>query len=248
MKISKNYIMLTIFCLITGFLLVTSIRSQDINSGTTEANRNRMAIELIDSLEEQSLKLETSIGLLRDDIEKIQIQQTAGEDALTDMQNLLEELKMIAGYNQVEGPGLLITLDDNTAGAELAKSKNPQNYFPEYYIIHDKNLLYLVNSLANLSEGISINNQRITATSDIRCVGTVIMVNSTRLAPPYEIRIIGNVEELEKALLESNEYLSLKLREIPIKISKENKLTLPAYSSRSSFTYTQMVKEAEEKE
>ena len=73
---------------------------------------------------------------------------------------------------------------------------------PNRYIIHYENLLYLVNDLRNAgAEGISINGQRIVVSSEIRCVGNVILVNTTRLAPPFEISAIGDPKALELSLI-----------------------------------------------
>ena len=240
MKFKKIHLILAIIYLITGFMFVITIRSQGSDS-TTETSRNKAVIELINSLEDQTQNLEASISQIRNQISTIQASQT-DTGTLNNMQTSLEQLQLTAGYSQVQGPGLMITLDDNRTGAELAQSKNPNTFNPEYYLIHDKNLLYLVNALANDSEAISINNQRITATSDIRCVGTVIMVNSSRLAPPYAIRVLGNAAALEKVLLNCNEYLALKLRDIPIKITRESNLVLPAYTGNLSFTYARISK------
>lgn len=92
-----------------------------------------------------------------------------------------------------------ITLDDNTVGAEFAQKNNPTTYVASNYIVHDKDLLYLIRSLASATEACSVNDVRITDSSSIRCAGTIILINSTRLAPPYEIKIIGDPDELEAA-------------------------------------------------
>ena len=47
----------------------------------------------------------------------------------------------------------------------------------------------------------------ITNGMEIRCVGNVILVNTTRLAPPYEILAIGDPQELEDAISTSTTYL-----------------------------------------
>ena len=55
-----------------------------------------------------------------------------------------------------------------------------------------QDLLYIINDLKRGgAEAISINEQRIISTSEIRCVGNTILVNTTRLAPPYHIKVIG---------------------------------------------------------
>ncbi len=89
----------------------------------------------------------------------------------------------------------------------------------------------MVNNLkAAGAEALAVNGLRIIAGSDIRCVGTVILVNSTRVAPPYEIQALGNAEALEAGIESSDEFIFLKDRDFPIKVTKNQSLTLPAYS------------------
>jgi uncharacterized protein YlxW (UPF0749 family) len=147
------------------------------------------------------------------------------------LQKEIETLKLYAGLVPVSGSGITVVIDDNNAGAQAAKKSSPLTYRAEDYIIHDKNVLYLVNDLKNAgAEAIAINGLRLVTTSDIRCVGTVILVNSTRVAPPYEIQALGDPEVLEAALQQSLEYMFLKSRDFPIKITTAEELVLPAYN------------------
>lgn len=162
-----------------------------------------------------------------------------------ELQNQIQRLKLRAGLIEVTGPGIIIVLDDNITGAEAAKTNQPALYDPEDYIVHDKNLLYLVSSLKGQAEALAINNQRILPNSDIRCVGTVIMVNSTRLAPPYEIKAIGNPDLLEAAVMNSDEYIYLKSKEMPVKLTKADIINIPAYKGSHSLNYAQAIKEGD---
>ena len=84
-----------------------------------------------------------------------------------------------------EGQGVTITIDDSKT-----KSKAGEN--PNLYLIHDDDLLKVINELkAAGAEAISINEQRLIATSEIRCAGPTLSVNNIRSAPPYEIKAIG---------------------------------------------------------
>ena len=66
------------------------------------------------------------------------------------------------------------------------------------YIIHDDDLLRVINELrAAGAEAIAINGERIVAMSEIRCAGPTLSVNNNRSAPPYEIKAIGNPNNLE---------------------------------------------------
>jgi uncharacterized protein YlxW (UPF0749 family) len=238
-RIIKVYISISVICLILGALLTMSIHANNSSETTanTEQQKNATLIELIDNLEQESADLETKVEEIRAYIATASEEHGTNPEMVARLQKELEILKFLADQTEVTGEGIAITLDDNVAGAEAAKGTlSKEDYFPENYIVHDSDLRYLLNGVAYLAEAISINNQRLVNTSDIRCVGTVIMVNSTRLAPPYEIKLIGPSNLLEAALLASDQYIYLKNKDMPLKISKSENLVLPAYTSTISTT------------
>lgn len=224
----RRFISLILICFLSGLLVAWQLQAQ--LASAAQNKKDAGLIEVIRTLEEENKGLEERIVALRQKLEETQKSQASFETTLSGLQKQLDELKILAGLTPLTGPGIIITLDDNKAGAEAAKTSSPATYNPENYIIHDKNLLYLVNALkAAGAEGIAINDQRLVTSSDIRCVGTVILVNSTRLAPPYEIKAVGDPEKLEGAILNSEEFIYLKSREFPVKLVKTPQIILPAY-------------------
>jgi len=238
---------LTILAFCSGLLLVSIINTNQANQSDAATNPNADLIEIINRIEAETALLEEAVENRREQIEKTQEQQLQGVDQLSDLQGELTWLKRRTGLTQATGPGIAVILDDNEAGAATAKAAEPYTFDPSNYIIHDKDLLYLVNDLKNGgAEAISINNQRIIATSDIRCVGTVILVNSTRLAPPYEVKAIGNQKKLEEATIEGQIYPWLRAREFPVKLTIEDNLQLPSYKGSFQTSHLQITKEATE--
>lgn len=242
MKKSKWYIYLTFFSLLVGLFgswqIQVSLAQQD------QSDRiNTTLIDIIKNLEDDNALKEEKIGQLRQQIDTIRQDTAKGQDQLSALHQQLRQLKALVGTMELTGPGIILTLDDNQAGAAAAKN-NLATYRPENYIIHDKNILYLVNEIkAAGAEAIAINNQRIVTGTDIRCVGTVIMVNSTRLAPPYEIRAIGNPYTLEAKLLTGEELPYLMNRDFPVKLVKQEVVTIPAYKSTYAVNHLQPVEE-----
>ena len=225
---------LTLVAFLSGILLVSVILTNKATESNAATNPNADLIEIINRIEEETEILEEAFEKRRGQIEKTHEEQLEGIDQLTDLQSELAWLKKRAGLTQVAGPGIIVVLDDNDAAASDAKANEPFTFDPGNYIIHDKDLLYLVNDLKiGGAEAISINNQRIVTSSDIRCVGTVILVNSTRLAPPYEIKAIGNPERLTASVVEGQIYPWLKGRDFPVKLTKSEEILLPTY--RGSF-------------
>ncbi|MEL7563897.1 MAG: DUF881 domain-containing protein [Dehalobacterium sp.] len=240
----KKYIPITIACIITGLLLTTAFQSQTAAvKDDVKTSKNQTLIDIINNLESETNVLEETIDSLRKQIEEIQKQESPGQGFLVSLQDQIAQLKLRSGQTDVSGPGIIIELDDNVTGAEASKANNPEMYDPEYFIVHDKNLLFLVSALRGHAEAIAINNQRLVATSDIRCVGTVIMVNSSRLAPPFQIKAIGDPRLLEAAVLNSDEYLMLKSREMPFTITKAENISLPGFKGSNTINYAQPIKE-----
>lgn len=238
----KKYLPITIACLLTGFLLSTALQNQSAGQEDPEIVQNKTLIDIIDNLEAETNILETSITDLRDEIEEIQKKEAPDRDQIVQMQDKIDQLELYSGRSDVNGPGITIELDDNLAGAEAAKSKNPGLYNPEEFIVHDKNILYLVSALRGQAEAISVNNQRIVSTSDIRCVGTVIMVNSSRLAPPFEIKAIGDPDRLEAAVKNCEEYDYLKSKDMPFSLIKGEDVSISAYKGSNTVNFAQPVK------
>lgn len=236
----KAYFSLLLISLFSGLLVAWQWRSHQATAALEK--QDPTLIDIIHSLEQEGLSLENTIATLRGQIEALQKARSKGEDRLAAIQQEIDALKLAAGLTPVTGPGIVVTLDDNSAGAQAAKNSSPATYKPEDYIIHDKNILYLVNELRSAgAEAIAVNGQRIVTNSDIRCVGTVILVNSTRLAPPYEIQAIGNPDALEAAVQKSVDFNFLKSRDFPVKVTRYSALSLPAYKGGFSQEHVRLV-------
>lgn len=236
------HLSLTVVSLISGILLMSLIITNQTARSEAVESSNEDLIEIINRIEEETIAMEELIEDKRKRIDQLREKQVnVGE--LSVLQNELEWLRRRTGLTQVTGPGITVILDDNEELAKAAKANNPLTFDPNSYIIHDKDLLYLVNDLKiGGAEAISINNQRIISSSDIRCVGTVILVNSTRLAPPYEIRAIGNPEKLMKQVTNGQTYPWLESRDFPVEIIQEESILIPTYKGSFATGHLQVTK------
>ena len=113
----------------------------------------------------------------------------------------------------------------------------------------------MVNELrAAGAEAIAINDQRVTGTSEIRCVGPTVLVNETRLAAPFVIKAIGNPQTLESSLkLRGGVLENFKFWGIKAELTKSDKVKVPPAVPRQSYEYAKVVpwdakKEAEKAE
>jgi uncharacterized protein YlxW (UPF0749 family) len=235
----------TIACLLTGMFAVSAYRTQSAYlDARPDINKNKNLVSMIQYLESETKSMGNHVDQLRSEIDTIQKTQASGSKNAEKLQKEIERLTFTTGLSDVTAPGIIITLDDNKLGADAAKTADATQYNPEDYIVHDKNLLYLTTALRNAgAKSISINDQRVITSTDIRCVGTVIMVNSLRLAPPYIIKAIGDPNQLVLEIQKSDEYIYIQSKNLPMQIVKQDKITIPAYNGRIKFTYAQIPKE-----
>ena len=121
-----------------------------------------------------------------------------------------------------------MTLDDSDVQIPGGADSNA-------YIIHEYDLRDIVNLLWMAgSEAVSINDERLVGNSSIYCLGSTVMVNSTRLSPPYLIRAIGN-PKIQQDYLRNPSYLKQlkekqRLYGLRFDVSGAATVTLPAYS------------------
>lgn len=126
-----------------------------------------------------------------------ELEKNAGDtaqDIAPELRDQLTEYKIMAGLLPVKGPGVSFTVSDSTKDV-------PNGTDPAFYIAHDLDLRMLVNELfAAGAEAISINDQRITTTTGIICIGPTVMINGQRVTAPFEFNVIGNPQILTASL------------------------------------------------
>jgi uncharacterized protein YlxW (UPF0749 family) len=224
-----------------GMLLSTRWQSQPAgsiapDSPITRQSEREIVASTIGRLESEQAGLKKQISDLRQELNDLQSTDAQRRTTMQDTNKDLERLRIASGMLALHGPGLSITLNDSTANPV------PPSEDPARYIIHDYDLRDVVNTLwAAGAEALSVNGERIVGNTSIYCVGTTVIVNATRLSPPYEIRAIGNSAGLEAALRGSTQMEKLNQRaeiyDLPINIEQQKDVYVPGYNG--SFTFKQ---------
>ncbi len=139
----------------------------------------------------------------------------------------LRQAELLAGMTDVTGPGVVVTLDD------MQQSAIPENDDPNTYVVHDSDLLLVLNQLRDAgAEAISINEERILATSEVRCAGNVVSVNNNRISAPFVIKAIGDPEKLSAGLQMRNGVIDqLAVNGIVTKLEPKTEIEIGAYTS-----------------
>jgi uncharacterized protein YlxW (UPF0749 family) len=90
-------------------------------------------------------------------------------------------------------------------------------------------------------DGISINGQRVIASSSITSVGNTVMVNNSHLAPPFTISAIGDYDSLIIRLKDSGTLTDLQKRVnengIQFSVKKSLHVVLPIYNGLFRINY-----------
>lgn len=141
----------------------------------------------------------------------------------------VKEAEKKLGYTDVKGEGIIVTISDGEKNIE-------------YYDILD-----LINELnAAGAEAISVNDERIVSTTDIKQVELrIILVNTRKISGPYTIKAIGDKKAMEAALVIKGGYVD-KLKIVDgkgIEIKQEDNIVVPAYTKDQKVEYMKENKE-----
>ena len=213
-------IMVMIVAAILGFMLATQIK-------TTERQKT-INVQRAEELTERLRIVEQQRDDLAKEIERLQA--NSSDDAL---ETEVERLKEFAGEVPLEGKGIQLILDDSKVTAQVGEN-------PNLYIIHDDDLLRVINELrAAGAEAISINGERLVSTSEIRCAGPTLSVNNSRSAPPYVI--LASALKLRGGVLDTFKFWG-----IQAELTMPEVVKIPAFKGRRTFEYAQAAEEDQE--
>ena len=188
MKRAKTTVNITIgiVCFVlffTMFVQFNTIERTDLANISTmrEAELREELAKWNTKYEELSQKYE------EETVKKQEYEESLGTDAeaSTLIEEELAETNVLLGLTDVEGPGIEVTLSNNS-------TVNIDAY----------DLLELVNELRLAgAEAISINGERIVSMSEIVDINySFIVVNGNRISSPYTVKAIGNQTYLESGL------------------------------------------------
>lgn len=232
-KIFKNVnaLMISFICagVFIGVLVSAQFQSSVVANSflVDEINAQK---ELLSSYDLERKLLKARVANLRMQIEEGQkALELTGQDSNL---QILEDLKAKIGLNQLRGAGVKISLSE---GATIGGDQ-------ESNLIHAADLRDMVNLLrASSTEGISINGQRIIASTTINSLGNSIMINRVKVNAPYDIQAIVSLETLSRSLNERELYPDLfdriKDQKVNFKVDKVNLVTLPIYDGDYLINY-----------
>lgn len=213
--------------MILGILLAFQFRAVSNFPGLPLERTQELASELR-QLTEENKKLLHAVEEQREKLRQVNAGQKEAVEAL---RSELEQARMAAGLIPATGPGVEVILENPKGLGDEIPS--------DLFIIRDEDLLSLVNELRSAgAEAISINGQRVVASSEIRFAGSFINVNTTRVVPPYQVLAVGAPESLEETLtMPGGLFDYFNDLGIKVKVVQHEELTVPAYAEKLSYQF-----------
>ena len=187
MNKEKKIISITIGLICFIIVYVMMIQFKTVRQTDISGIEYMRETELRDALANWKTKYE-EVQLQLEDVNKKILEYEEKRESDEETQKLLADdllnANMILGKTDVEGQGIILTIQDN--------GEQSVTY---------SNILEIVNEL-NMAgaEAISINDERIISMTEFTSVGNFILINNRRTASPYTIKAIGDQTYLQSAL------------------------------------------------
>ena len=220
-------------CVVVGFLLAAQLRGVQLAGAADATNASRLETiqSLYNDVVEERDGLTEQVGQLQSELELYRQQAASGDEGSEALKTELEQMEITAGLTDVEGPGVTVVLEDSTQANVTGDEAD--------YLIHDNDILSVINELRSAgAEAISLNGERILATSEVRCTGAVVTVNGRRYAAPYVIFAIGDPDTLYSALTMRNGVVDILSQwGITVRVTASDQLLIPAYSGTVDYQY-----------
>jgi uncharacterized protein YlxW (UPF0749 family) len=121
--------------------------------------------------------------------------------ALAAITRRADQLAPDAGVTPLRGPGLVVTLNDAQRDAQ---GRFPRDASPDDLVVHQQDIQAVLNALWSAgAEAIQVQDQRLIATSAVRCVGNTLLLNGRTYSPPYVVTAIGDAAAMQRALADA---------------------------------------------
>ena len=225
------FIVLSLACVIMGFFIATQLKivwDTEDPLRLRNLDRPRALAAEIETAKKHNERLQREVERLRGDLDEAMAGQR-----LSSLKNKLDSIRAFAGFTELEGPGVKVTLNDSQESIKPGDD-------PNLYVLHDEDVIRVLNELkAAGAEAISMNEQRVIFNTEVRCIGpTVLMNKSARLSPPFVIKAIGDKDTLFSALkMKGGVIDSLKWWGIEVKVEKVEKVTVSPFDGGIGFNY-----------
>lgn len=175
-----------VVALSAGLLFATSGRTAqgtDLRAGEV-TELSGLIQERDDAIAEQ----EERLADLQERSEVLTAQAAARDGAVAEARTAGEAGVAAAGLAAVSGAGMVVTLDD---APRRSDGSLPVGARPDDLVIHQSDVQAVVNAMwAAGATGVAVMDQRLIATSAVRCVGNTLLLQGRTYSPPFVVRAV----------------------------------------------------------
>ncbi|MDN5570565.1 MAG: DUF881 domain-containing protein [Propionibacteriaceae bacterium] len=223
-------------CVVAGFMMATSAlasRGNDLRPDRTTEFSRLVAQEAdrADDLAREAATLRAQI----DDLTRASATRSDPDAAA------LTAAAEVAAAVGVLGPAVSVTLTDAPASVQ------PAGVDADLLVVHQQDIQAVANALwRGGAEAMTIQGQRVSSRTGIKCVGNTVVLHGVPYAPPYVITAIGDQGQLERALADSD-YLRIYRQYVDTyrlgyAVARTSEVTMPAYQGPAEFTHARVAR------
>ncbi len=135
--------------------------------------------------------------LLQSEVDRLTAAQAPYDAEVSALHGQAADLGLLAGTRPVRGPVVTVALDD----AQRGSGSLPPGVTVDDVVVHQQDVQAVVNALwRGGAEAMTIQDQRVIATSAVRCVGNTLILQGRVYSPPFVVSAMGNPRALRAAL------------------------------------------------
>ena len=230
-------VLVPVVALSAGLLFATSGRTAqgtDLRAGeVTELS------ELIAQRETVIARQGGQLADLQEQVDRLTEQTASRDGAVAAAQSSGDAGALSAALVPLTGPGVVITLDDAPARPD---GSLPMDARPDDLVIHQSDVQAVVNAVwAAASDGVAIMDQRLTATSAVRCVGNTLLLQGRTYSPPFVVTAIGDAAAIRAQLAVSPQVAVFQQAVddfgLTFSVRERSEVTVPAYDGPLDLQY-----------
>ena len=161
--------------------------------GSRLAHKDRL-VDLIEAEDARASSIRRELDDLRARLNALESADAQTISSLDRLRSAAAVLAPFAGTAAVRGPGVRVELRDSPLRTSPTGDPND-------LVVHQQDIQAVVNALwASGAEALTVNAERITATSAIRCVGNTLLLHGNVYSPPYIVEAVGDPARLRAGL------------------------------------------------
>ena len=177
---------------------------------------------------------------LRAEVDARTATQARGSAGAEQLQRRSQTLALTAGVRAATGPGLVVSLDDAPRTTAV-----PPGVKPDDLVVHQQDVQAVVNALwQGGAEAMMLMDQRVIATSAVRCVGNTLILKGRVYSPPFVVSAVGDPSRLRSALDDSDQVRIYRqyvdILGLGWQVRSDDRLDLPAFDGSLDLRYARI--------